>query len=89
MARGYYLVKINRYESPAHINYSSEHISGGYFVYKQLLMEGFCYPFGTFHANKTVKNSENPIFRGVLMREGAYIFCSILIILDLYKRVYV
>ena len=26
---------------------------------------------GEFHANKTVKNSENPIFRGVLMRGNA------------------
>ena len=76
MARGYYLVRINRYELSAHINYSSEHISGGYFDYKQLLMEGFCYPFGEFHANKTVKNSENPIFKGVLMRAGAIFFQS-------------
>ena len=64
----------NRYESSAHINFSSEHISGRYFDYKQLLMEGICYPFGEFHANKTVKNSENPIFRGVLMRGCANFF---------------
>ena len=70
--RGYYLVRINRYESPAHINLSSEHIPGGYFDYKQLLMKGICYTIGEFHANKTMKNSENPILRGVLMRRGAY-----------------
>ena len=66
--RGYYLVRINRYESPAHINLSSEHIPGGYFDYKQLLMKGICYTIGEFHANKTMKNSENLILRGGLMR---------------------
>ena len=64
MERGYYLVRINRYELLAYINLSSEHIRGGYFDYRQLLMKGFCDAIGEFHANKTVKNSENPI-RGV------------------------
>ena len=68
MERGYYLVRINRYESSAYINFSSEHISGGYCDYRQLLMKGFCDAIGEFHANETVKNSENPIIRGVLMR---------------------
>ena len=67
-------MRINRYESSHHINLISEHISGGYFDYKQLLMKGFCDTMGEFHANKTMKNSENPILRGVLMRRGAYFF---------------
>ena len=44
--------------------FSIEHISGGYFVCRQLLMKGFCDRIGDFYANKTVKNSENPILRG-------------------------
>ena len=71
MERAYYSVRINWYESSAYINFSSEHISSGYFDYKQLLMKGFCDKIGEFNANKTVKNTENPIFRGVLMKEGA------------------
>ena len=51
----------------AYINFSSEHISSGYFDYKQSLMKGFCDTIGEFHANITVKNSEDHIFRGVLM----------------------
>ena len=66
--RAYYSVRINWYESSAYINFSSEHISSGYFDYKQLLMKGFCDTIGEFHANITVKNSEDHIFRGVLMR---------------------
>ena len=58
-------MRINRYESVAYINLSSEHISGGYFDYRQLLMKGFCDAIGEFYANETVKNSENPIIRGV------------------------
>ena len=87
MERGYYLVRINRYESVAYINLSSEYIPGGYFDYRQLLMTGFCDTIGEFHANITVKNSKNHIFRWGLMRGGAYFFCSILIILDPPKRV--
>ena len=68
MIRGYYLVRINRYESSAYINLSSEHIPGEYFDYRQLLMKGFCDAIGEFHANKTLKNSENLILRGGLMR---------------------
>ena len=74
MVRGYCLVRINRYESVGNINCSSEHIPGGYFDYRQLLMKRFCDTMGEFHANKTMKNSENPILRGVLMRRGAYFF---------------
>ena len=81
-------MRINRYESVAYINLSSEHIPGGYFDYRQLIMKGLCDAIGEFHANETEKNSENLILRGVLMRGGCLIFCSILIILDLYKRVY-
>ena len=77
-------MRINRYESVRNINLSSEHIPGGYFDYRQLLMTGKCDTIGEFHANKTMKNSENLILRG-----GCLIFCSILIILDPYKRVYV
>ena len=69
MERDYYLVRINSYESSDHINFSIEHISGGYFDCRQLSMKGFCDRIGEFYANKTVKNSENPIFRGVIMRE--------------------
>ena len=58
-------MRINRYELPAHINLSSEHFPGGYFDYKQLLMKGICYAIGEFHANKTNRNSENLILRGV------------------------
>ena len=36
-------------------------------------MKGFCDTIGEFHANITVKNIENHIFRGVLMR-GVPIF---------------
>ena len=61
-------MRINRYESSAYINFSSEHISGGYCDYRQLLMKGFCNAIGEFHANKTMKNSENLILRGGLMR---------------------
>ena len=86
--RGYCLVRINKYESLAYINLSSEHISGGYFDYRQLLIKGFCEVIGEFHANKTMENIENPIFMRVLLWE-CLIFCLILIILDLYKRVYV
>ena len=67
-------MRINRYESSAYINLSSEHIPGGYFDYRQLLMKGFCDAIGEFHANETEKNSENLILRGVLMRGGAYFF---------------
>ena len=66
--RGYYLVRIDRYEQPAHINLSSEHIPGGYFDYRQLLTKAFCDAIGEFHTNKTMKYSENPILKGVLMR---------------------
>ena len=52
-------MRINRYESVAYINLSSEHIPGGYFDYRQLLMKGFCEAIGIFHAHETVKNSEN------------------------------
>ena len=51
-------MKINRYESVAYINFSSEHISGRYCNYRQLLMKGFCDTIGEFHDNETVKNSE-------------------------------
>ena len=82
-------MRINRYESERNINLSSEHIPGGYFDYRQLLMTGKCDTIGKIHANKTMKNSENPILRGGFNEEGCLFFCSILIILDLYKRVYV
>ena len=37
-------------------------------------MKGFCDKIGEFHANKTVKNSENPILRGVFNEGGVPIF---------------
>ena len=58
-------MRINRYESSAYINFSSEYISGGYCDYRQLLMKGFWDTIGEFHANETVKNDENPIKRGL------------------------
>ena len=61
-------MRINRYESERNINLSSEHIPGGYFDYRQLLMTGKCDTIGEFHANKTMNNSENPILRVGLMR---------------------
>ena len=61
-------MRINRCESVRNINLISEHISSGYFHHRQLLMKGLCDAIGEFHANKTMKNSENPILRGVLMR---------------------
>ena len=67
-------MRINKHELVCNINLSSEHIPGGYFDYRQLLMTGKCDTIGEFHANKTMKNSENPILRGVLMRRGAYFF---------------
>ena len=67
-------MRINRCESVRNINLISEHISSGYFHHRQLLMKGLCDAIGEFHANKTMKNSENPILRGVLMRRGAYFF---------------
>ena len=67
-------MRIKRCESVCNINLSSEHIPGGYFDYRQLLKKAFCDAIGEFHANKTMKNSENPILRGVLMRRGAYFF---------------
>ena len=76
-------MRINRYESVRNINLSSEHIPGGYFDYRQLLMTGKCDTIGEFHANKTMKNIENPVFRGGFNEGGCLIFCSILIILDL------
>ena len=54
-------MRINRYELSAYINLSSEHIPGGYFDYRQLIMKGFWDANGEFHANKTNKNSENLI----------------------------
>ena len=66
-------MRINRCESERNINLSSEHIPGGYFDYRQLLMTGKCDTIGEFHANKTMKNSENLILRGGLMR-GVPIF---------------
>ena len=57
-------MRINRYESSADINLSSEHIPGGYFDFRQLLMKGFCDAIGEFRANETEKNSENLILRG-------------------------
>ena len=41
---------------------------------EHLLMKGICYAIGEFHANKTMKNSKNPILRVFLMRRGAYFF---------------
>ena len=67
-------MRINRCESERNINLISEHIPTGYFHHRQLLMKGLCDAIGEFHANKTMKNSENPILRGVLMRRGAYFF---------------
>ena len=61
-------MRINRCESVGNINLSSEHIPGGYFDYRQLIMKGLCDAIGEFHANETEKNSENLILRGVLMR---------------------
>ena len=72
VVRDNYLERINWYESSHHINFSSEHISSGYFDYKQLLMKGFCDKIGKFHANKTVKNSKNPILGG--FNEGGCLF---------------
>ena len=57
-------MRINRYESERNINLSSEHIPGGYFDYRQLLMTGKCDTIGEFHANKTMKNGEIPILIG-------------------------
>ena len=64
-------MRINRCESVRNINLISEHISSGYFHHRQLLMKGLCDAIGEFHANKTMKNSENIILRGVLIRGGA------------------
>ena len=45
-----------------------------------------CYPNGVFHGYKTGKNSEKPLFRGVLGGRGKK-KNSIIIILDLFKMV--
>ena len=64
-------MRINKYESVGNINLSSEHIPGGYFDYRQLLMTGNCDTIGEFHANKTMKNSENLILRRGFNEGGA------------------